>query len=316
MNILLSGASSFSGFWFARELAMRGHNITAIFRGRGEGDYSGVRRRRVKLSADFCHRVFGCVFGGARFVSLAKKNPGWDVFCHHAAAVGDFRASSYDVSGALAANIRNLPKVLFVLRDGGCRSLVLTGSVFESGEGKGSDGLPAILPYGLAKSLTWQSFVFYAREVDMRLGKFVIANPFGPLEEDNRFSAHLAREWLAGNIAQVRTPEYVRDNIHISLLAAVYADYVVKFAEEEKGENVFRPCGYVEKQGTFARRFAEEMHKRWKLPCGLDFAEQKAFVEPQVRVNTDTINAAALGWKESSAWDAAADYYQNGIAAV
>ncbi|MGI9338552.1 MAG: NAD-dependent epimerase/dehydratase family protein, partial [Gammaproteobacteria bacterium] len=233
MNILFSGASSFSGMWFARALARQGHSVSAVFRGRGERDYSGIRLRRVKMLDGLCRRVFGCVFGGAPFLRLAAEKPGWDVFCHHAAAVGDFRAADYNVASALAANTRNLPQVFDTLQSGGCRMVLLTGSVFESGEGKGSDGLPAVLPYGLAKSLTWQSFVFYARQCGMRLGKFVIANPFGPLEEA-RFTAHLAQEWLAQKSALVRTPEYVRDNIHISLLAAEYAGFVCKFAEQKK----------------------------------------------------------------------------------
>ena len=52
----------------------------------------------------------------------------------------------------------------------------------------------------------------------MRLAKFVIANPFGPLEEP-RFTAYLAREWLGGRSAVVRTPEYLRDNIGGGLCA-------------------------------------------------------------------------------------------------
>ena len=48
----------------------------------------------------------------------------------------------------------------------------------------------------------------------------------------------------------------------------------------------------VKKQSAFARRFAREMQKRWQLR----FAKQSDFAEPLVRVNTDVINAAALGW--------------------
>jgi hypothetical protein len=46
----------------------------------------------------------------------------------------------------------------------------------------------------------------------------VIANPFGPLEEP-RFCAYLVKTWAAGQVPEVRTPLYVRDNIHVSLLA-------------------------------------------------------------------------------------------------
>ena len=309
MKILISGASSFSGMWFARALAKQGNEVVAIYRRRSERDYSGIRLRRVMALGGLCRRVFGCVFGRAKFMRLVAEKPGWDVFCHHAAAVGDFRAADYDVCAALAKNTCNLPQVLSRLQDGGCRAMIATGSVFERGEGKGSDGLPAILPYGLAKTLTWQSLVFYARECQMRLAKFVIANPFGPLEEP-RFTAYLAREWLGGRSAVVRTPEYLRDNIHISLLAAVYADFVCRFACGRRAAAVVRPCGYVEKQSAFARRFAREMQKRWQLPCKLNFAKQSDFAEPLVRVNTDVINAAALGWSAKPAWDAIADYYK------
>ena len=34
MKILFTGASSFTGYWFIRELAAAGHEVTAIFRKR------------------------------------------------------------------------------------------------------------------------------------------------------------------------------------------------------------------------------------------------------------------------------------------
>ncbi len=86
--------------------------------------------------------------------------------------------------------------------------------------------------------------------------------------------------------------------------------------KKKGGGEVLRPSGYVEKQGAFARRFAAEMRKRWQLPCNLEFAEQRDFVEPMIRVNTDIPNANALGWDEKAAWDAIADYYQKDAAAV
>lgn len=32
MKVLFTGASSFTGFWFVRELAAAGHDVTALFR--------------------------------------------------------------------------------------------------------------------------------------------------------------------------------------------------------------------------------------------------------------------------------------------
>ncbi len=48
------------------------------------------------------------------------------------------------------------------------------------------------------------------------------------------------------------------------------------------------------------------MSSRLELPCDLDLAHQTAFTEPRIRVNTDPLDAEALGFDESAAWDAAA----------
>ena len=62
-----------------------------------------------------------------------------------------------------------------------------------------------------------RSDTFYCEAAGLPLGKFVIPNPFGPFEEP-RFCAYLIRQWQAGQAAEVRTPAYVRDNIHVDLL--------------------------------------------------------------------------------------------------
>ena len=93
--------------------------------------------------------------------------------------------------------------------------MLLSGSVFEGGEGAGSQGLPDFSPYGLSKALTARMFAYYCQRAGVGLGKFVIPNPFGPLEEP-RFTAYLMKTWLAGATAVCSSPAYVRDNIHVS----------------------------------------------------------------------------------------------------
>jgi len=45
LRILITGASSFTGMWFARGLAVAGHDVTATFRRR---EYDGLRAERVQ----------------------------------------------------------------------------------------------------------------------------------------------------------------------------------------------------------------------------------------------------------------------------
>lgn len=310
MKILFTGASSFTGLWFVRALARAGHEVVGVFRRRAE-DYRGeARRRRVALALRHCTGAFGCSFGEPGFLELAGSER-WDLFCHHAAEVTGYKSPEFDAVAALQSNTRNVAAVLEALRaGGGAPAVLLSGSVFEMDEGAGSEGLPAFSPYGLSKGLTYQVFRYYAARAGLPLGKFVIPNPFGPYEDPGRFTAYLMAAWLAGGSASVATPAYVRDNVQVSLLALEYARFAAELVAGRAGR-VLRPSGYPESQGAFAQRYAREMQDRLGLPCRLELRAQVEFPEPRVRINTDWIDARALGWDEAQAWDEIALFYQD-----
>lgn len=297
MKILFTGASSFTGFWFVRQLLSEGHSVHAICR-KNLGSYEGVRKQRIEKLLGFSEMTFGCEFGSKAFLSRIKKQS-FDLFCHHAADVHQYKSPDFDCLRALNSNARNLRLVLKLLHEGGCRRVVITGSVFEPREG-GDPNAKALSPYGLSKSLTAQIFEAYAEASGMAMGRFVIPNPFGPYEEF-RFTSYLAHHWLTGRTPSVATPAYIRDNIPIELLAKEYARFAAASAKE-----VWRPSGYVETQGEFTARFAGELEKRFCLPCPFVCKKQTEFLEPLRRVNSDLPEVV---WDESASWDRLAEYY-------
>ncbi len=297
--------------WFVRALADAGHEVTTTFRLPLEGYDEPLRRRRAQLAAELSTPCFGVAFGDDAFLDLLRTGH-FDVLAPHGADVTNYKSPDFDAVAALAHNTRRLPAVLEALRDGGGRRVLITGSVFEGGEGAGSQGLPDFSPYGLSKALTARVFGYYCERGRLGLGKFVIPNPFGPYEEP-RFTAWLVRNWLDGKAATCNTPAYVRDNIHVSLLARVYAKFVD--ALPELGFSRVSPSGYAESQGAFALRVAREMEPRLGVACSVQLAEQREFPEPAVRVNTDIPDARALGWSAAAAWDEMARYYREGTSA-
>ena len=309
MKILFTGGSSFTGFWFIQELARAGHEVVATFRKRPEEYADEPRRTRVSMALKICRGEFGCAFGDPAFLDLARGER-WDLFCHHAADGTNYKSQDFDSISALRANTQNIGAVIEALQGKGRDStrLLLTGSVFENDEGAGSQGLPAFSPYGLSKGFTYQHFRYHAARAGLPLGKFVIPNPFGPYE-DPRFTAYLVKCWFAGETAAVQTPEYVRDNIHVSLLAKAYAKFAAALADCPEVRKV-NPSGYPESQGAFALRFAREMRLRLGVPCELELKRQVEFPEPRVRINTDPVDGQSLDWNEARAWDEIADYYR------
>ena len=261
LRIVITGASSFTGSWFARGLAVAGHDVTATFRQR---EYDGLRAERVQRVLEVARPLWGVAFG-----DITGE---YDVLCAHGADVTNYRSPDFDEDAAVAENTRNLERA--------AGRVVVTGTVFEAMD----------TPYGRSKARTWEAFA--ARGA----AKFVIPNPFGPWEEP-RFTTYLARTWLAGEVAAVNTPDYVRDNIHVAALTRAYVDFVAS------GRSAAAPSQYRETQGAFAQRFARELEPRLGVPCRLDLREQTDFSEPLELVNSEPVDGP-------EPWDEVADWYR------
>lgn len=305
VRILLSGASSFSGLWIAEALADAGHEVVApLLRERAE--YAGLRRERVERLRASAEVVFAAPFASAPFLDLVST--GVAILAHHAADIPNYRASSYDVAEGFARNIAGAEAVFDAFAAAGGTAVIATGTTFEAGEGGGGVGDLALSPYGLSKTLTNEALRNFARWRDLRFGKFVIAAPFGPLEE-GRFAWSLFQNWFAGRPGIVRTPRYVRDNIPAPLLAGAYRDLAARLAMPNASvELAARPSGFVGTQAEFAERLAAAMRPRLGLPCEVVAQEQPTLAEPEVRVNAEACLVPA--WNAEPFWDDYAAYYQ------
>ncbi len=306
MKILFTGASSFTGYWFVKTLAAAGHEIVCPVTG-DLVDYADLRLWRVEQLKSVCRFIPQAPFGSENFLKAVRENR-FDLLCHHAAEVRNYKSPDFDAFRALQNNTLNLRAALALLKQRGLKAVVLTGTVFEPDEGTGDEPLRAFSPYGLSKAMTFQLFRYYCHEAGLALGKFVIPNPFGPFEEP-RFTAYLMRNWREGKPVEVITPDYLRDNIHVDLLAAVFGQFVQRVSELKAGCVKTNPSGYVGKQGEFAQRVAQEAKARLGWVCELKLARQEDFSEPLSRSNTEPASRLVPGWDEQKAWDAFIEFY-------
>lgn len=308
MKVLLTGASSFTGYWFARTLAAEGHTVVGTFRAADSSSYEGVRGDRVIGLTDRIECAFGQNFGTTAFLNLIAASKS-DILALHGAEMTNYRSWDFDPVEATRLNTLNLRSILETFIEAGGTRVIATGSVFEPFEGIGDADQKSFNPYGLSKHLSYEIVRMECEKLGLALGKFVIPNPFGPFEEP-RFVAYLIREWTAGNTPTVGTPVYIRDNIPVSLLAKCYADFVGRGAPALGSRNErCCPSGYVEAQGAFARRIAQEINKRLGTSYEVEFANQTDFPEPLIKVNDELAMALHPEWDESGFWDAHVDFY-------
>src|ERR1700733_7947823 len=100
MKILFTGASSFTGYWFAKELAAAGHEAVATMRRPTDLYTDELRKKRISAGSEICEVRFGIAFGDDGFHQLIKEDS-WDLLCHHAAYVSNYRDPKFDVLAAV-----------------------------------------------------------------------------------------------------------------------------------------------------------------------------------------------------------------------
>lgn len=306
MKILFTGASSFTGYWFVKELYEAGHEVHTIFTQKDINSYKGLRKERVKLVSSCSTPVFDVRFGDKKFLNLLA-NKSFDVLCHHAAFVKDYKSDHFNLLNAVNQNNNNILEIFHILKDQST-SVILTGSYFEKNEGTFTKN-QEMSPYSLSKTITYQIFKKYAEIFKVNLGKFVISNPFGPYE-DFRFTSYLFSTWKKNEIVLINTPNYIRDNIHVSLLAKAYSNFVEKLIRNTVLILKTSPSGYVESQKSFAERVAREVNKRTGLICRIKANKDHVMNEPFILSNTEHLDTNSLSWDEEDAWDNLVMFFQ------
>lgn len=292
MRILITGPTSFTGAFFVEALARAGHEVHATST-QSLSSYTGVRGLRANKVAAHAVVHQGIQFGDDQFLKLIQKES-FDVYCHHGAWTKDYRGMEYDFETAFVSNTRSIDQVCRLLSENGCRKVIVSSSIFE-------DAKPLFSPYGLIKKLTTETVAFYGMQFGLHVSKFVIPNPFGPLD-NAKLLDYLGREWQANGAPCIQTPLYVRDNIPVDLLALGFADWVQK-CPETVGLSECRPSGYVSTMGEFVERVAKEFRIRLNLECAVDMAEQTDFSQPQTLVNDTPLQERFPEWDESRFWD-------------
>ncbi|GAB4031162.1 MAG: SDR family oxidoreductase [Elusimicrobiota bacterium] len=306
MKIIFTGSGSFTGYWIIKKLVEDGHEVYSLLEEQ-ENLSSGIRGERIKKLAGTVKCFFNTPYSKPEFFNFLSEIDKVDFFCHHFFDTKDYKSPDYNIISALSNSVGDIKALFTNLKRIGCRYFILTGSSFEPNEGVEGYGSPAFSPYGLSKSLAFQIFSYYSKINGIKFSKFVIPNPFGPLEE-YKFTSYLADTWLKGGVPVIKTPDYVRDNIPVDLLSIAYSQMVSDLASGKELTR-FSPSGYVENNLAFVGRMSKELSSRLGIKCKFVAEKHTDFSEPLSRYNADNMFVKFPNYSESSFWDKLALYY-------
>lgn len=303
MRVLLTGVSSFTGSWFARALAARGFTVTAGHR-RSIEAYPRLQRRRLAGLEGRIRLVRLPGLASPEATALVESER-FDLLCLHGAEVGDHRSPAFDVGGALARTTAGLGLLLDRFAASAGRAVLVTGSIFEADEGSGPAPLRAFNPYGLAKTLIWQTIRFEVERRGLIVGKFVIAHPVGPFDKPGLVS-ELLGAWCRGEPARIRRPQLVRDFVAVDALATAYAETARRLVAEGRPLRLV-PSLWPETVAAFTARLAAAIGTRTGLACAVRLADPpEPSDEPPARIGIEPLSELAPDWDEARFWDALA----------
>ena len=303
-TIIFTGVSSFTGTWFAQELARSGHHVRGIL-ARPRASYQGLRAQRVASLQGVVDLVDDAPMGSARFMRAISSLSDVKAVCWHHAIVGDYLADDYPVGDAITQGIQGAAQAAQLLAERNCEIAIVTRSVFEPRQGEPSGG-PAIGMYGVAKLAVSEALDWHMAQAGIPVKHYVLCNPVGPLEE-SRLTAYLIRSWQKDVVPELRAGKWVRDNLPIDLLARDYVSFLVGGAGVRSINRT--PSFWAMSNYDWALRIAEQFSGRLGLLAPIAVARHQDQSQPLVRTGRDRISADS-NWSEAEFWASYAAYYR------
>tara|TARA_B100000886_G_scaffold336905_1_gene296566 strand:- start:203 stop:1132 length:930 start_codon:yes stop_codon:yes gene_type:complete len=304
-SVLLTGVSSFTGFWFAHKLYEEGFKVVCPLP-RKKNDYNDLKLQRLELLNRHVNLIYECPYGSAKFLNLCEDH--YDVLCLHGAYVLDYSSDRFPLTHALSENLKSSEKVLENLFSKGCRRVIWTSSVFEDAVNLNDtqSSKPGWYRYALSKYLSYSAMSELCRGYGFEFSRLVITNPFGPLE-DKKLSYHLFNSFLNKEKEfTIKTPHYVRDMIHVQNLAEIYSKIII--SKECIPE--IRPCEYSGSMISFAKLYQEEVSKRLAINLTINYQNME-FDEPYSLTNDQHVTTILNEKNSEQYWDELCDYYIN-----
>ena len=304
-SVLLTGVSSFTGFWFAQKLYEEGFKVVCPLPRKGT-EYDDLKLNRLELLNSQVSLIYECPYGSAKFLNLCEDH--YDVLCLHGAYVLDYSSDRFPLTHALSENLNSSEKVLETLFSKGCRRVIWTSSVFEDAVNLNDTQFskPGWYRYALSKYLSYAAISELCRGYGLEFSRLVITNPFGPFE-DKKLSYHLINSFLNKEKEfTIKTPHYVRDMIHVQNLAEIYSKIII--SKECIPE--IRPCEYSGSMISFAKLYQEEVSKRLAINLTIN-SQNMEFDEPYSLTNDQHVTTILNQDLSDQYWDELCQYYIN-----
>ncbi len=299
MKICMTGATSFSGYWFARQLILDGHELTVIrSHNKNSGAEENVWLRKLKGES--------LSFREYSFAQKFSSKLSFDALLLHGSFMEDRRSPNFKVDLAVQ---KTLEVSKWIKDQFTVESVIHTGTFSEEDEGVGEIPLNNFNPYSQSKSLIHKAHQELFNEVPFL--KFIMPNPFGRFQKNNIFR-FLEKAWEINEVPFISQPNYIRDYVPVDLLAISYSSLLSSFRHGEHTSNFFAPSYFTMSNREMVHLYASEISNRIGRKLEVQFGEQRDYAESRIRINKDPLHTFTEKWNLEEFWDSVATDFMGG----
>lgn len=227
MIIIFTGASSFTGYHFIKEL--NANKIKPYLFFSNNFDYYKLLKGNKKNRFDYLFKNNKCFFnlkyGSFEFIELLNSFKKIDIFCHHFAYTKNYNRDTFNFPKSIDINTYNCEEVISVLHRKKLIKYIYTGSYFEPDIQKNLK--TKFSNYGISKMISGRILEIVLKKYNLFFYKFLISNPFGKFEDETRLTSLIIENWKLKKIFNIRYPKYQRDFIPVSILREIYVDFIL-----------------------------------------------------------------------------------------
>lgn len=209
--VIMDGCSSFTGYWFAKELQKNKYLVIKLFNKKKEKYFGNYKLRVLDLKDN--NSYFNIKFGSKSFLKLLTKYKNF-IYIHHAAYTKDYdNDDNFNLIEAISENNYNIEKFFEILKEKNCKKIILSNSYYQK-YGKYEN----LNKYALSKSITNDCFDYFSKKYNVILKKIMIASPFGPLEQKGLLK-YVCEQILTNKIPSINNSHDKNDFIYIKKLS-------------------------------------------------------------------------------------------------
>lgn len=292
MRVLMTGISSFSGYYFAKSFLERDHEVIGIL----SGGYSSnsLKERRIKNLVSLKKSLS---FLNLRDIKSLRDN-NFEVLILHGSHMKDRKSPEFNSYNAVQ---KTLEVSRTIKENGVFANIIHTGTFSEPYESLYDD------PVSFNTYSTSKSEIYVAHKElfsDNLIHKYVMPNPIGKLQNYNLISAAFEK-WQNDEAFQINQPWLIRDFVPVDLLAEDYVLFTEDIVKNRTRVPKKRyPSLYITTIEGIIKRVASVAQSISNLNCEVIYGNRSDTVfEPRIRINRDILYANIVEWNETKWWN-------------